>query len=404
MPPMVTRFVASALLALPLSMLACLSARSEPAPAGGAPSAVAEPVAAEATPEAPVKVVVGAYINDIQELDFKTNSYAIDLYVWFRWKASDLDPSKTMEFMNRYASDANIRDELYDKPQAMPDGSLYSIIRYQGQFSTKFQLEKYPFDTQSLLVVMEDTVAGADAQVYVPDPEDAVTINPDITLPGFKIGKPEMRIVERPYPTNFGDISAPEATDYSRVILTIPVTRPIVAVVQDLRAHRLDRGVCGARFLRAAPLRRGPHRPRHHRASDAGRSAADLRRVASRRRLSDDGRQDLSPCLPVHHLGACAGGDDLMARCRCGSRGVHLALRPHLGRRAARGLCRGQPRGRLVGAAHCLAWAPCAPFQVFCGRMPKTAIIPLPLTSMSPRASASKFAATCSQTSLVTAT
>ncbi|HET7852739.1 MAG TPA: hypothetical protein VFK91_08340, partial [Methyloceanibacter sp.] len=89
MPPMVIRFVASALLALLLSVLACLSA----------PSAVAEPAAGEA----PVKVVVGAYINDIQELDFKTNSYAIDLYVWFRWKAPDLDPSKTMEFMNRYA-------------------------------------------------------------------------------------------------------------------------------------------------------------------------------------------------------------------------------------------------------------------------------------------------------------
>jgi hypothetical protein len=135
-----------------------------------------------------------------------------------------------MEFMNCYASDANLRDELYDKPQTMPDGSLYSIIRYQGQFSTKFQLEKYPFDTQALLVVMEDTVAAADAQIYVPDPEDAVTINPDITLPGFKIGKPELRIVERPYPTNFGDLSEPEATDYSRVTLTIPVTRPIVAM------------------------------------------------------------------------------------------------------------------------------------------------------------------------------
>jgi hypothetical protein len=103
-----------------------------------------------------------------------------------------------MEFMNRYASDANLRDELYDKPQAMPDGSLYSIIRYQGQFSTKFQLEKYPFDTQALLVVMEDTVAAADTQVYVPDPKEAVTINPDITLPGFKIGKPELRMSNGP--------------------------------------------------------------------------------------------------------------------------------------------------------------------------------------------------------------
>jgi Neurotransmitter-gated ion-channel transmembrane region len=230
MPPMLTRFVASALLALPLAAFACFSARSEPAPGGGVPNAVTEEVTAEPAPEPPVKVVVGAYINDIQELDFKTNSYAIDLYVWFRWKAPDLDPSKTMEFMNRYASDANIRDELYDKPQAMPDGSLYSIVRYQGQFSTKFQLEKYPFDTQTLLVVMEDTIAAADTQIYLPDSEGAITINPDITLPGFKIGKPEMRIVERPYPTNFGDLSTPDATDYSRVILTIPVTRPVVAM------------------------------------------------------------------------------------------------------------------------------------------------------------------------------
>jgi len=306
MQPMVTRFVASALLALPLAVLACFSARSEPDPA----------VAAPHTPEQPVKVVVGAYVNDIQELDFKTNSYAIDLYVWFRWNGADLDPSKTMEFMNRYASDANLRYELYDKPQAMPDGSLYSIIRYQGQFSTKFQLEKYPFDTQALLVVMEDTVAAADAQIYVPDPKDAVTINPDITLPGFKIGKPELRIVERPYPTNFGDLSEPEATDYSRVILTIPVTRPIVAM--SIKAFvRVDRRLRGARLLRAAALCRGAYRPRHHRAFDARRSAAHLRRIASRRRLSDDDRQDLSPCLPVHHLGACAGGDDVVAWRRC---------------------------------------------------------------------------------------
>jgi hypothetical protein len=219
----------SALVALPLFAFGALAASSGPAPAL-TPKTVTEAIAAAPAPGSPQKVVVGAYINDIQELDFKTNSYAIDLYVWFRWKAPDLDPSKTAEFMNRYASDNNIRDELYDKPQAMPDGSLYSIIRYQGEFSSKFQLEKYPFDTQSLLVVMEDTIAGAETQIYLPDPGDAVTINPDITLPGFKVGKPEMRIVERPYPTNFGDISDPEATDYSRLILTIPVTRPIVAM------------------------------------------------------------------------------------------------------------------------------------------------------------------------------
>ena len=230
MPSFAARFAVTALLAMALAAFAS-NAGSEPAAQGAPPDAVTEAVAASPAPGSPAKVVVGAYINDIQELDFKSNSYAIDLYVWFRWTpAAEFDPSKSMEFMNRYASDSNIRDELYDKPKPMPDGSVYSIIRYQGQFSTKFQLEKYPFDTQELVVVMEDTVSAADAQIYVPDENGGVTINPDITLPGFKVGKPELRVVERAYPTNFGDLAEPEATDYSRLMLTIPVTRPIVAM------------------------------------------------------------------------------------------------------------------------------------------------------------------------------
>ena len=197
MPSFVAPFALIASLLLALAAFVS-GARSEPVTPGTPPDAVTEAVAASPAPSGPAKVVVGAYINDIQELDFRSNSYAIDLYVWFRWKpAADLNPSKTMEFMNRYASDANIRDELYDAPKPMPDGSVYAIIRYQGQFSTKFRLEKYPFDTQELLVVMEDTVAAADAQVYVADENGGVAINPDITLPGFKVGKPELRVVER---------------------------------------------------------------------------------------------------------------------------------------------------------------------------------------------------------------
>jgi hypothetical protein len=34
----------------------------------------------------PIYGYAGAYINDIQQLDFKSNNYAVDFYVWFRWK------------------------------------------------------------------------------------------------------------------------------------------------------------------------------------------------------------------------------------------------------------------------------------------------------------------------------
>ncbi len=226
MRPMFRTFAATVLV-LPFSFFAASEALSQ---AEAPPKPVTEAIGA-AAPSGPHEVIVGAYINDIQELDFKANNYSIDLYVWFRWKGDgETDPSKSMEFMNRYASDSNIRDSLYEKPKPMPDGGFYAIIRYQGMFSTKFQLEDYPFDEQRLLVVMEDTVAGADDQIYVPDPNGAVMLNPDITLPGFKVGLPEMRIASRPYPTDFGDLSEPDATAYSRVVISIPVTRPVVAM------------------------------------------------------------------------------------------------------------------------------------------------------------------------------
>src|SRR5262249_31958431 len=115
----VRRVAAAILVALGL-VLGTPQADSAPATESGA-------AAAPQASQEPVKVMVGAYINDIQQLDFKTNNYAVDLYVWFRWKSPELDPSKTMEFMNRYASDDNLREELYDKPEVMPDASLYAI-------------------------------------------------------------------------------------------------------------------------------------------------------------------------------------------------------------------------------------------------------------------------------------
>jgi len=213
---------------LALAMALPWPAQAQDAPANP-PREVMEAIAASPTPK-PEQVLVGAYINDIQQLDFKTNNYVIDLYVWFRWTSPDIDPSKSMEFMNRYASDDNRRDDLTDAPEAMPDGSNYAILRYQGRFSTKFPLEAYPFDTQTLKVVMEDTLAGAAEQTYVADGKHPVIIDPVITLPGFKVGKPTMQITTKTYPTNFGDLSKPKAEPYSRIVISVPVTRPVIAM------------------------------------------------------------------------------------------------------------------------------------------------------------------------------
>ncbi len=223
---------ARVLAVLAAGVLAALSLSVNPTEAQDKPAvppAVQSAVEA-AAPQTPDKVIVGAYINDIHELDFRSHTYSVDLYIWFRWKNPTLTPVKSMEFMNRYSPTNHQRDVLLDAPKAMPDGSLYSIIREQGQFSSKFRLEKYPFDEQTLKVIFEDTVAPVSAQRYAAQDQIAISANPQLTLPGFKMGAPRLTVADNYYPTDFGDISLANAETYSRVTIEIPVSRPLITV------------------------------------------------------------------------------------------------------------------------------------------------------------------------------
>ncbi len=172
------------------------------------------------------EILIGGYLNDVQTIDLVTHSYPGDLYVWFRWTDPDMDPLTTFEFMNFYDPEAHIESVLYDEPQEMPDGSFYNILRHQGQFSTVMPLGRYPFDKQVLEFVIEDAEFGSEVVNYIADSQ-GFEINPDISLPGYNIGKPELIISPKPYKTIFGDLSNPETGSYSRATFALPIARPV---------------------------------------------------------------------------------------------------------------------------------------------------------------------------------
>lgn len=190
-------------------------------------AAVADAATSTATPAGPDEVIVGVYVNDIQQLDLQTHSYAMDFYVWMRWTNPDINPSATVEFMNPFQLWGHIPTPLYEEPQLLPDGQYYMAIRYQGQFNSKLPLEKYPFDNQSLLVEFEDNSTGASREIFVPD-ENAITLNPEMTLPGYILGTPTLTVASKAYPTNFGDTTLIDLEPYSRVTFAVPVHRPTV--------------------------------------------------------------------------------------------------------------------------------------------------------------------------------
>jgi hypothetical protein len=182
------------------------------------------PSASAQSDDGPEEVRVGALINDIQQLDLQTHSYAVDIYIWFKWDDPDIDPSRTFEFLNPFELWGHIRKYAGVKPEVLPTGEQYSVVHVQGKFNAKLPLERYPFDTQNLVVALEDKSKDETGLVYVPD-DDPIALSKDITIPGWDIGEPTLDVISNKYPTNFGDPRTDNST-YSRVIVDLPVTRP----------------------------------------------------------------------------------------------------------------------------------------------------------------------------------
>lgn len=183
----------------------------------------------------PDKVTVGAYINDIQQIDLAAGSFTMDVYLWMRWKGDRSDPTDSVEAMNSNTFENTTTSQtggvagkpLFSEPRDMPDGSKYMAWRYQGVFSRKMNLEKFPFDVQNLVAIFEDQDQDISQLIYVPDAEP-VTINDAVNIPGYRIGKPTLTIREHQYPTRFGDLNAPADQKYSRILITVPVARDVL--------------------------------------------------------------------------------------------------------------------------------------------------------------------------------
>ena len=211
------------------------------------------PLPARAAPE---QISVGVYVADIQEIDLKSHSYRLDFYAWFRWKDPAIDPSKSAEFINMFDPADHVRTSLYDSPQKMPDGSFYTIIRDQGKFSSKFSLQRYPFDQQALPIIIEDNIHEASDLIYVADvsAKAPLTLNPQIYLPGFSIGQTTLNISNFTYPTNFGDLRTTTQPDYSRAVFSIPVERPWLATGLKIFMPVLLILLCTALVLNIHPV------------------------------------------------------------------------------------------------------------------------------------------------------
>lgn len=165
---------------------------------------------------APSKVVVGTYINKIQEISFRDSRIAVDFYIWFRWKAEgqlkDYKPLESMELIN---GRIDAKSSIVEKQ--IGDVS-YASARITATIFKTWGLETFPFDNHQVRVYVEDSQFVSDALAFEPDRTNS-RLGDELSLPGWRLSDFAIDAVPKTYKTNYGDVSLPTdaLSSYSRL-------------------------------------------------------------------------------------------------------------------------------------------------------------------------------------------
>jgi neurotransmitter-gated ion-channel len=161
------RFVATTAVCVGILLGSALTSRATP-PAR-------DPLLAPPTLHEKMDVSVGLHILNIASIDEVDQTFTIDAYVFERWKDPRLafTPDSADDQIRRYnygdfwiprvemINAATPRDRYDTAILVSPDGTVNYSERCKAVLSTKFQLRRFPFDTQTLSIIIHPFVSAA---------------------------------------------------------------------------------------------------------------------------------------------------------------------------------------------------------------------------------------------------
>jgi hypothetical protein len=175
---------------------------------------------------APQVVEVGVWPTVIYNLDYDSDTYYVTAYVWFLWRG-DIDPTMSVEFTNNVESWGLTKNKTYPKPIKLPDGRSYQSMRIEGRFFNSFNLKRFPLESHTLAIKIEDNTYAADKLVYRFDRRHS-GLDSGLEVTGWSIASWTGAEGNHHYATNLGDETVGrDASDYSTINFVIRITRPL---------------------------------------------------------------------------------------------------------------------------------------------------------------------------------
>jgi len=167
----------------------------------------------------PDTVKVGVYVTSIHDIDFKQKEYAIQLWLWLKYKNKALGFDKNLEIPM-----AKTVDKSFSTIDSSGD-EVYMQMKLQCVMKDSWKIANFPFDRQTLRFSIENSQFDTKSMVFVPDTVGQ-HFDRRFALNGWNIDSCILSTGPKIYETAFGDESlAKPRTEYSAFRLRLSITR-----------------------------------------------------------------------------------------------------------------------------------------------------------------------------------
>src|SRR5688572_2767914 len=147
-------------------------------------------IAALAKPASPPPadtVRVGIYITSIHNINFKEREYDITFWLWLKYKNKRFDFSRNLEIPN--AKEEKHSYVVIDTG----NNQTFLVMKVQCIMKDAWQVDKFPFDKQTLWLTIENSQFDSESLIFVPEDLTNYTCHCDertrYSLRGWKIDR-----------------------------------------------------------------------------------------------------------------------------------------------------------------------------------------------------------------------
>jgi hypothetical protein len=168
----------------------------------------------------PDTVKIGMFVNSIYDISMANGEYSASLWLWMVYKEDSLDMVKNFELMG--SKSVEVISSSVEEVEGLQWVSVKLLAKMQEDWIT----HNFPFDTQKLVLKVENTLYDASQVVFVPDLK-GTKIDRNFELGGWDISSLVLTNSPTIYETTYGDpsLSEDEGSEYSAVSLVITIKR-----------------------------------------------------------------------------------------------------------------------------------------------------------------------------------